>query len=220
MAFMPSKDQLPQSLTTYLTKWLEVATKGNVFLHSHMIGASQSMTIFKCKCGQNWHVGDHLFYPNASNPSQEFIPTELQDWVKEHRHVCKAYVNSNAGIQGPCATCKWPYGAHEESWLTKEQLESAAGQFYTNKLRQEQLESQMKQLKQKQTLCDHQNSLKHTMPDGSIWTLCPRCGISEGGIKYKISYGVGYGPSGPLAPEPEKPKPIPPLPEPKGRKFR
>ena len=118
MAFMPIKDQLPlpQSLTTYLTKWLEVATKGNVVMHSHMIGATQSMTIFKCnKCKQNWHVGDHLFY-SVADPGATLIPSELQDWVKEHRHVCKKYNKDNNYAIGDCLNCQWPYEAHEESW--------------------------------------------------------------------------------------------------------
>jgi hypothetical protein len=172
MAFTPSKDQLPQSLTTYLTKWLEVATKGNVVLHSHMTGATQSMIIFKCnKCQQNWHIGDHLFYCAAA-PGLEVIPSELQDWVKEHRHVCKKYVNDfPETLQANCKNCQWPYGAHEESWI--------AQQAYAQ-----------------------QNVAK------SSW-------------HYETLVNAMAGKATPkLATEPEKPKPIPPLPEPKGRKFR
>lgn len=194
MAFA-SKDQLSQSLTTYLTKWLEVATKGNVVLSGHMIGAMQSMTIFKCKyCGQNWHVGDHLFKgPNVANPGQEFIPTELQDWVKEHRHVCKKFNMQSFSNLINCATCNWPYGAHDESWLKKEQLESQAQQM--------------------QHKADNQLT-------GEFSTDFLKSYYGKQGVTYKISYGVSPAPEPVRSPEPEKPKPIPPLPEPRGRKFR
>jgi hypothetical protein len=203
MAFMPSKDQLPQSSTTYLMKWLEVATKGNVVLHSHMVGAIQSMTIFKCnKCQQNWHVGDHLFYPSVADPGKEFIPSELQDWVKEHRHVCKKYEQSlYSGVIGTdCKNCHWPYGAHEESWANAPQYQNIANDpGYQNSIA----------LQQMQYKAD--NGLAGEFSKDFL------ANYKNQDVKYKFTYSVNWPEP---APEPEKPKPIPPLPEPKGRKFR
>ena len=108
---------LTSTLTTYLNQWLKVASKENVVLSRYVTGGLQNFIVFKCKCGENWNVGENLFYSVADPTFNYGIPSELQDWVKEHRHVCKKYKNSFPGaVHSDCDTCKWPYGAHEESW--------------------------------------------------------------------------------------------------------
>jgi hypothetical protein len=114
------------NLEVYLNQWVKIASGDRVVLArgialSSYTGNSgytnKGYLVFKCTaCGDNWHVGLENFHDNVTDPAAETIPSVLSDWVKKHRHVCNKYFSSTAGIAGLCATCKWPYGAHEESW--------------------------------------------------------------------------------------------------------
>lgn len=114
-------EKLPETptLTSHIAQWLKTATKDNVALMSQMTGLAQKFYVFKCKrCLQNWHVGENLFVNDG-------IPSELQNWVKDHRHVC----GHHSGALQNCANCGWPFGAHEESWNKQEsaqQFQNAA----------------------------------------------------------------------------------------------
>jgi hypothetical protein len=104
---------LPTSATLYLNQWLDIVTKGRVKLYNHVGMGVKCFTVFKCsQCQDNLHVGDNLF-GDLKNPTG--VPFELQEWVKEHRHVCKKFMSQYVGSI-ECAGCGWPYGAHEESW--------------------------------------------------------------------------------------------------------
>jgi len=63
----------------------------------------------------------------------------LKDWVAKHRHVCSKFTGSHTG--DCCVTCKWPYGAHEESWLTSK---PTAAQIEATKLAYMTAENQVK----------------------------------------------------------------------------
>jgi len=106
---------LPSAIDIYLRQWLKVASGDRVVLYQHTGSLSHSFTVFKCKtCGDNWHVGDNNFEGAQ-------VPQTLKDWVTKHRHVCSKWkwFGSNTPHTGVCVTCGWPYGAHEESWMTK-----------------------------------------------------------------------------------------------------
>jgi hypothetical protein len=106
------------TMTTYLNQWVKIASGDRVFLSggTSFTGAfsHSGYLVFKCsQCGDNWHVGLENFSANG----KDAVPAVLQDWVKKHRHVCKKFLNS-VGTH-LCNSCKWPYGAHEESWINK-----------------------------------------------------------------------------------------------------
>ena len=114
MTYIPFSVQTSLSSTAeiYLKQWLKVASGDRVYLSQHTKGMYYSYTVFKCvACGDNWHVGDENFKGTQ-------IPSVLKDWVHKHRHVCSKYKADSPDLKMPCLTCKWPYGAHEESWLT------------------------------------------------------------------------------------------------------
>lgn len=112
------------NLEVYLNQWVKIASGDRVVLARGIALSSYTgnsgnsgYLVFKCtKCGDNWHVGVENFHGNIADPAAGIIPSVLSDWVKKHRHVCKKYINSKLVSGGPCANCKWPYGAHEESW--------------------------------------------------------------------------------------------------------
>jgi hypothetical protein len=117
------------TLTTYLNQWVKIASGDRVTLNggTSFSGAfsHSGYLIFRCsQCKDNWHVGLENFSANR----KDAVPAVLQDWVKKHRHVCKKFVEKYPpGVfehPGPCVTCKWPYGAHEESWM-KDQVTAA-----------------------------------------------------------------------------------------------
>ena len=115
MAYIPFSVQTSLSSTAeiYLKQWLKVASGDRVYLSQHTKGMYYSYTVFKCvACGDNWHVGDENFEGTQ-------IPSVLKDWVHKHRHVCSKYKADSPDLKMPCLTCKWPYGAHEESWQPK-----------------------------------------------------------------------------------------------------
>lgn len=189
------------SLTTYLTQWLKTATKGNVALMSQMTGLAQKFYVFKCiRCLQNWHVGEQLFI----GLDDYAIPSELQDWVKDHRHVCKKYINTNAGIQGPC-TCGWPFGAHEESWIKPAMLP-------LDEFKAKWQEQQAKNFWNGNGLGGGAAGIAagQTMPGKIIHPIVTKDPLVEW-------YGSWAEKNTPAPAKPALPKP---LPEPRGRKFR
>jgi len=112
------------TLSAYLHQWVRIASGNRVSLSSDvaLLGAAVHTNtgyfIFKCsECKDNWHVGHENFHGNVQDPSAETIPHVLSEWVKKHRHICKKFNNPPATNTGTCNTCKWPYGAHEESWM-------------------------------------------------------------------------------------------------------
>lgn len=189
-------------------KWLEVATKGGVVLH-HKVGiGAQSMTVFKCmRCHDNWNVGDHLLAGTS-------VPSELQDWVKLHRHVCKKFTGNGSY----CFACQWPYGAHEESW-NKDLIGINEGQFnpeYQKQLEQKNAENQEKAKQQALLNLQQYQQIKEQKEKTNI-------AMSEAQKAWWEKY-QGY-PSYAIKPQPvtpvmSVPKIDPPLPEPKGRRFR
>ena len=112
------------TLITYLNQWVSIASGGRVKLAGGMTlsgGAVHNNTgyfVFQCtECKDNWHVGHENFYGNVADPAAQTIPSVLSEWVKKHRHVCKKFNNPPAMSTGTCQSCKWPYGAHEQSWM-------------------------------------------------------------------------------------------------------
>jgi hypothetical protein len=123
----------------YLVKCLNKASRGNFkFIDSQQHGMGASFLVVKCKCGQNLHVSEHLFFDPTGNIT---IPTELASWILDHKHVCKTFSDHSAGC---CGKCNWPYSEHEESWnkvaapvkLVKE--EDLQTQYYSIRLRMEE----------------------------------------------------------------------------------
>jgi hypothetical protein len=135
MAYNPST--VSKNLTLYLNQWVKIASGDRVKLTGgsklETSSGNSGYLIFKCsECHDNWHVGLDNFYPSVSDPAGlqfgqftdfgfEKIPSVLTDWVKKHRHVCKQFKDQYPpGVfehPGVCQSCKWPYGAHEESWI-------------------------------------------------------------------------------------------------------
>jgi hypothetical protein len=115
---------LPSALSTYLNQWVKVASgdrvklSGGMSLSGSAVSTNTGYFIFRCEqCKDNWHVGHENFYGNIKDPAAQTIPSVLSDWVKKHRHVCKKFVGYvQQDNTGTCVSCKWPYGAHEESW--------------------------------------------------------------------------------------------------------
>ena len=112
------------TLSTYLNQWVSIASGGRVNLSGGVTlsgGAFYNNTgyfIFRCtECKDNWHVGHENFYGNVADPAATTIPSVLSEWVKKHRHICKKFSNPPAMSTGICQSCRWPYGAHEESWM-------------------------------------------------------------------------------------------------------
>lgn len=100
------------TLGLYLTKWLDGASGGRVFL-KHRAGRFYH---FKCTtCGDNWNVGEELFTANG----QDAVPSELTEWVHKHHHVCNKWQGNpdwkNGSLSGRCDACKWPYHRHQEA---------------------------------------------------------------------------------------------------------
>jgi hypothetical protein len=118
-----------QNLTLYLNQWVKVASGDRVKLVSgisYSTGTNTGYLVFKCsQCSDNWHVGLDNFYPSVADPTAKsgtVVPSVLSDWVKKHRHVCKKYQPHQPTTV--CFSCKWPYGAHEESWTGPEEVEA------------------------------------------------------------------------------------------------
>jgi hypothetical protein len=112
------------TLRIYLNQWVKIASghrvvlAGGVDLNTTYNTGNTGYLVFKCtQCYDNWHVGNENFY-NAADPAAQTVPSVLQDWVKKHRHVCNKFNNPPATSTGICQSCTWPYGAHEESWMT------------------------------------------------------------------------------------------------------
>jgi len=127
MAYDPPKSN--STLGTYLNQWVNIASGGRVKLSGGMNLSSASVYtntgcfIFICtQCKDNWYVGPENFHGNVQDPAAETSPSVLSDWVKKHRHVCKKFKPWQP--LPTCFDCKWPYGAHEESWA---QLPMMAG---------------------------------------------------------------------------------------------
>jgi hypothetical protein len=116
MAYAPPTSANETTLAVYLSQWLNTASNGKVRLTQRgMIGLS-SFLVFKCECGDNWHVGVGEF-------KETNLPQHLIDWVKKHRHVCTKFHNQTATNTGVCQYCGWPYPAHEESWINNQTSE-------------------------------------------------------------------------------------------------
>jgi len=109
MVYSPAT--ISNTMSTYLHQWVTVASGGRVSLSQQGAFGSKSFLVFKCTCGDNWHVGTE----NFSSPTG--VPEVLSDWVKKHRHVCTKYTNTHGISMGTCSMCGWPYGAHEDSWI-------------------------------------------------------------------------------------------------------
>jgi hypothetical protein len=113
----------PSTLAIYLNQWVKVASGDRVKLHSgtsvSLGGGQNSWYVFRCVCGDNWHVGAENFIgTDAVGNTSDVIPSVLSDWVKKHRHVCAKFIGDvPVGQPDRCYQCKWPYGAHEESWM-------------------------------------------------------------------------------------------------------
>lgn len=124
----PTTGEKPSTLELYLKQWVKIASGERVYIASGVkfpqaygTYSNQGYLVFKCKeCLDNWHVGLENFYGGVVDPNSEVIPSVLSDWVKKHRHVCKKFNDPYPPVAfehpGLCKTCKWPYGAHEESW--------------------------------------------------------------------------------------------------------
>jgi hypothetical protein len=113
------------TLTMYLNQWVKIASGDRVKLTGGIVLPVNPLStintgyfVFRCtECQDNWHVGHENFKGNVQDPSTVVtVPSVLADWVKKHRHVCKKFTNPPATSTGVCQSCKWPYGAHEESW--------------------------------------------------------------------------------------------------------
>lgn len=107
MAYGPP---ISSTMITYLTQWLKLASGDRVHLAQRGSLGLSDFFVFKCTCGDNWHVG-------AENFKGTGVPQVLEDWVKKHRHVCTKYTNTHGVSAGKCSMCGWPYGAHEDSWI-------------------------------------------------------------------------------------------------------
>jgi hypothetical protein len=109
----------------YFAKWVDVATGGRVHLTGLQAGGiGGAWYVFKCtSCQDNWHMASHQF-------SGTSVPSELQDWVIYHRHVCKDYLMRNAIVGSLCYSCGWPSSEHiktyfdetSEKWVTVAEL--------------------------------------------------------------------------------------------------
>src|SRR5271156_6785389 len=114
------------NLTIYLNQWVKVASGDRVKLISgikHPVGSNSGYLVFKCvHCQDNWNVGLDHFQPSGSQGP--VVPSVLQDWVKKHRHVCKKYQGFTQTPTNVCFSCKWPYGAHDESWMEAKSAEA------------------------------------------------------------------------------------------------
>jgi hypothetical protein len=124
---------ITQSSTAYLNQWVKIASGDRVKLTggislpvSPLATTNTGYFVFRCtECQDNWHVGHENFQGNVQDPSAITVPSVLADWVKKHRHVCKKFVNTEQAFL--CQSCKWPYGAHEESWIAKIKSVGATG---------------------------------------------------------------------------------------------
>lgn len=100
------KNLLSQTTMVYLTQWLKTATRGNVKFGYSVHGSDgATFHVFKCeKCKDNLHLAHHLF-------TETGVPSELQDWVKAHRHVCDSFYSATA-IPILCYNCGWLESEH------------------------------------------------------------------------------------------------------------
>jgi hypothetical protein len=103
---------LPNSFMIYLTQWLAVASGKHVKYSHYVQGRSQAFHVFKCTCGTNINIGEGLFHGAPDAGHGEVVPSELQDWVKQHRHVCKEFHPSN--LVKTCSLCGWAESEHEK----------------------------------------------------------------------------------------------------------
>jgi len=122
------------SLCAYLNQWVKIASgdrvklTGGISLPVHPSSTTNSgYFVFRCtECADNWHVGHENFQGNVQDPAAITVPSVLSEWVKKHRHVCKKYKDGADELpqfvskSTLCGNCKWPYGAHEESWIANQ----------------------------------------------------------------------------------------------------
>lgn len=91
MAFNPPK--IESLVSTYINKWLSVATDGHVKWTQQNPGGFHQ---FKCSyCGKHVMQKADSFGTETAN----LIPWELQEWVKEHKHEPKVPEKSNKMMQ-------------------------------------------------------------------------------------------------------------------------
>ncbi len=103
---------LASSVSTYLTKYVEVASGGRVkFQGSYGFGGINGVMggwfRFRCEtCKDNWNVKSDLFRNNTN-------PKELTDWVEQHKHICNNFSgNWVAGVNPKCDRCGWTWNQH------------------------------------------------------------------------------------------------------------
>jgi hypothetical protein len=127
---------ITQSLTAYLNQWVKITSgervklTGGISLPVNPLATTNTgYFVFRCtECQDNWHVGHENFQGNVQDPAAITVPSVLSDWVKKHRHVCKKFIGKvNQANIGTCESCKWPFGAHEESWVVKIKSVGATG---------------------------------------------------------------------------------------------
>lgn len=102
----------------YFNKWVPEATK-NKARYSHCVTGETNFLVFICQCGSSvsiWQEQFALKYAIA-------VPYALQEWVKEHRHVCKKFhVHpdwKNGSLSGKmCEECGWNEEAHEKKLIS------------------------------------------------------------------------------------------------------
>lgn len=110
-------------LKIYLEKYVETATRGRVKFTGVLLAPNRpdgGLLKFKCNlCQDNWNVGRELF-------NNEGIPTELCDWVNQHRHICTQFdpvTKTTKPEMTTCVKCGWAGLLHEE---IKDQLVNKA----------------------------------------------------------------------------------------------
>lgn len=117
------KEPMPASLMAYLDAWVPTATHHKARYSHSVTGSEMNFFVFICSCGSNINIGQSQFSGIGNQVANDCaVPFALQEWVKEHRHVCEKF---HASLVGPlCGKCDWNKEAHDQS-MTKEMVDFA-----------------------------------------------------------------------------------------------
>jgi hypothetical protein len=118
MAQIPT--DVPSVTTTfkiYVDKYLDVASGGRVKFDYMRYGSGAFLRFHCSYCTQNWNVSTSLF----GNLDGTSIPTELTNWVEEHKHICASFNPGGAQYSAftsptnKCTSCGWAFNQHKEA---------------------------------------------------------------------------------------------------------
>lgn len=144
------REQMPAAAMTYFNSWVPMATNKKARYSHCVTGGEINFHVFVCSCGSNINIGQNQFSGIGGQITEDCaVPWALQEWVKEHRHVCKEYIPMAEPLAAACDDCGWPKNAHDQP-LSKEVVDFANESLTKWQKQMIENHAKLKALKQKE----------------------------------------------------------------------